>query len=261
MRLLRKIQTLIAVYYAYMLEYRAEILLWMLAGILPFILMAVWITAASHHDYGIPPVDFARYFLSVFITHQMISVWVIWEFEEDVLYGHLSHYLLQPMDPIWRYISTHIAERLSRFPFLVVLVAVFFLLYPKAFWIPSLNDVITFFVVVNLAFATRFLIQYSIAMLAFYVERVVAFEDLHFLIFLFLSGYVAPLELFPKAVREVVMWTPFPYMINFPVSILMGKEVDVVRGILIMGGWLIVAFLLNRALWRLGLRRYSAMGA
>ncbi len=261
MKFLRKVWTLTSVYYAYMLEYRVEIVLWMLAGILPFILMAVWVSAASHHNYGFSPVEFARYFLSVFITHQMISVWVIWEFEEHVLYGYLSNFLLQPMDPVWRYVSSHVAERLSRFPFLALLIVAFFLLYPEAFWIPSLKNLLLFLLVVNLAFATRFLLQYSIAMLSFWMERVSAFEEIHFLMFLFLSGYIAPLQLFPGVVREVVMWTPFPYMINFPVSILMGKEVDIVRGIAVMGGWLIVALVINRILWYVGLKRYSAMGA
>lgn len=261
MRFLRKLSTLVSVYYAYMLEYRAEIVLWMLSGVLPFILMAVWMSAASQHNYGFSPVEFARYYLAVFLTHQMIAVWVIWEFEEDVLYGHLSHYLLQPMDPIWRYVSTHLAERLSRFPFLLLLIITFFLIYPGALWIPSIGDVVLFLLIVNLAFALRFLIQYSIAMLAFYVERVVAFEDLHFLVFLFLSGYVAPLELFPDAVREIVLWTPFPYMISFPVNLLLGREVDLVRGLLVMGGWFAVILAVNRLLWRRGLARYSAMGA
>ncbi len=261
MKFLRKISTLISVYYAYMLEYRAEIVLWMLSGVLPFILMAVWMAASSQHNYGLSPVEFARYYLAVFLTHQMIAVWVIWEFEEDVLYGHLSHYLLQPMDPIWRYVSTHIAERFSRFPFLLLLILIFFFIYPDALWIPSIGDVILFLLTANFAFVLRFLIQYSIAMLAFYVERVVAFEDLHFLVFLFLSGYVAPLELFPDTVREIVLWTPFPYMISFPVNLLLGKEVDLVRGLLIMGGWLVIILAVNRLLWRMGLARYSAMGA
>ncbi len=261
MKFLRKISTLISVYYAYMLEYRAEIVLWMLSGVLPSNRMAVWITASYQHNYGLSPVEFARYYLAVFLTHQMIAVWVIWEFEEDVLYGHLSHYLLQPMDPIWRYVSTHVAERFSRFPFLLLLILIFFLIYPDALWIPSIGDVILFLLTANFAFVLRFLIQYSIAMLAFYVERVVAFEDLHFLVFLFLSGYVAPLELFPDTVREIVLWTPFPYMISFPVNLLLGKEVDLVRGLLIMGGWLVIILAVNRLLWRMGLARYSAMGA
>ncbi|NPA80462.1 MAG: multidrug ABC transporter permease [Thermotogae bacterium] len=258
---LKKLKVLIEVYYAYMLEYRAEIVLWMLSGILPFILMAVWMNAATRSDFGYSPVDFARYFLAVFITHQMTTVWVIWEFEHDVLRGQLSPYLLQPMDPVWRYVSSHVAERLSRFPFLLLLVLLFFLLYPRAIWIPSPRELLLFFLVGNFAFAVRFLLQYSLAMLSFWIERATAFEELHMLLFLFLSGYVAPLELFPEGVRSLILWTPFPYMIDFPVRILLGGEVELARGLTVMGVWFVVLLLLNRLLWRLGLAKYSAMGA
>jgi ABC-2 type transport system permease protein len=44
----RKAKTLLAVYLAYMLEYRAELFLWALAGLLPLILMGVWVEAARY---------------------------------------------------------------------------------------------------------------------------------------------------------------------------------------------------------------------
>ena len=37
---------------------------------------------------------------------------------------------------------------------------------------------------------------------------------------------IAPLEVLPAPVREVVLWTPFPYLIHFPASILIGLPVD-----------------------------------
>ncbi len=43
---MRKARVLLAVYLAYMLEYRAELFLWALAGALPLILMGVWTEAA-----------------------------------------------------------------------------------------------------------------------------------------------------------------------------------------------------------------------
>jgi ABC-2 type transport system permease protein len=46
---IRKAQTFLSVYYAYMLEYRAELFLWALSGTLPLILMGVW-TKASQGD-------------------------------------------------------------------------------------------------------------------------------------------------------------------------------------------------------------------
>jgi hypothetical protein len=50
---MRKAKTLLAVYLAYMLEYRAELFLWALAGLLPLILMGVWVEGRPGR--GLPP--------------------------------------------------------------------------------------------------------------------------------------------------------------------------------------------------------------
>ncbi|MGL5078234.1 MAG: multidrug ABC transporter permease, partial [Waterburya sp.] len=44
--LIKKVRIILTAYYAYMLEYRAEIFLWALSNSLPIILMGVWIQAA-----------------------------------------------------------------------------------------------------------------------------------------------------------------------------------------------------------------------
>jgi ABC-2 type transport system permease protein len=260
-RLIRTAKTLLSVYYAYMLEYRAELLFWVLSGTLPLILMGVWIKASQGGRFGLSSIDFVRYFLSVFLIRQFITVWVIWEFEREVVEGKLSFRLLQPLDPGWHHFAAHLAERAARLPFAVILVTLFFLLYPQAVWIPSLPTLLLFLLVVVLAFVLRFVSQYAFAMLAFWIERANAIESFWFLFFLFLSGLIAPLEVFPPAVRQIVLWTPFPYMIDFPASILIGQPVNLIRGLLVMVGWILLFWGLNRWLWRLGLKRYSGMGA
>ncbi|HBE20428.1 MAG TPA: multidrug ABC transporter permease [Cyanobacteria bacterium UBA11149] len=254
-------KTLIFVYYAYILEYRAEIFLWALSGSLPLIMMGVWIEASQGGQFSLAAGDFARYFLAVFIIRQFTVVWVIWDFEKEVLQGQLSHRLLQPIDPVWHHVATHISERIARIPFIVALVALFFLLYPQAFWLPSLSNLLLFCVTVVMAFALRFLMQYTYALFAFWTERASAIEQFLFLLHLFLSGMIAPLEVFPDAVREVALWTPFPYMINFPASVLIGLPVDLGRAFLVMWGWGLFFFVTNRWLWRKGLKHYSGMGA
>lgn len=259
--LLRLAGTLITVYYAHMLEYRAELFFWVLSGSLPFILMGVWVEASAGGQFGLSPLDFVRYFLAVFLVRQFTIVWVIWDFEREVVEGKLSFRLLQPLDPIWHHLANHFAERFARLPFSFILVALFFLLYPQAVWLPGLANLLLFVLVVVLAFVLRFITQYTFAMTAFWIERANAIESFWFLLYLFLSGIVAPLELFPPAVRQVVEWTPFPYMIHFPASILIGLPTDIGRGLLMMAGWIGVFALLNRGLWKLGLKRYSGMGA
>ncbi|MFK0733464.1 MAG: ABC transporter permease [Gloeotrichia echinulata GP01] len=260
-RIIRKALTLLSVYYAYTLEYRAELILWVLSGSLPIIFMGIWIQAAQGGRFGLTPVDFARYFITVFIVRQFTVVWVIWDFEREIVEGKLSPKLLQPLDPVWHHVATHVADRFARIQFTLLLVVLFFILYPQAFWLPSLGKVLLFMLATVLAFIVRFVIQYTFAMLAFWTERATALEDLWFLFYLFLSGLIAPLEVFPEPMRAIVMLTPFPYLVDFPASILMGLPVDLGRGFLSMLGWILLFLGLNRLLWRAGLKRYSGMGA
>ncbi len=259
--ILKITQVLLSTYYAYMLEYRAELILWALAGSLPLILMGVWVKASATGQFGLEPVEFARYFLLVFLVRQFTVVWVIWEFEREVVEGKLSPVLLQPIDPVWRYVASHVSERLARIPFVGLLMILFFILYPQALWIPQLNQVILFAIAVSLAFALRFLIQYTFSLLAFWIERVSAIEQFWFLLYLFLSGTVAPLEVLPAGLRAILAWTPFPYLVHFPAAILMGLPVNILQGFAAILGWGILFFIVNRWLWRKGLKRYSGMGA
>lgn len=260
-KIIRKALTLLTVYYAYMVEYRAELILWVLSGSLPIILMGVWIKAAQGGQFSLSSIDFARYFLTAFVVRQISVVWVIWEFEKEVVEGKLSPKLLQPLDPVWHHVAAHLSERVARIPFAIILIALFFFLYPQAFWLPNLSQVLAFTLAGSLAFVLRFVIQYTFAMFTFWTERVNAIENFWFLFYLFLSGLIAPLEVFPETVREIVLFTPFPYLIAFPANILVGLPVDLTRGFASLLGWIFIFLVVNRWLWRAGLKRYSGMGA
>jgi ABC-2 type transport system permease protein len=255
------LRTYTAVSYADMMEYRAEILLWVLSSIMPFVLMGVWMQASLSGTLGMGPEDFARYFLCVFLIRQMTLVWVIYDVENHVVQGTLSPRLLQPIDPFWRFFCDHLAERLARLPFLALVIGAFFALYPASFWWPGLPSVALAMGCLGTAFLLRFIMQYAFAMIAFWSERANAIEDLWFFAYLFLSGYLAPMTLFPESVRRVAEWTPFPYLVYMPTRILMGQPTDVARGLAVSAVWAGVFFVLYRILWRAGLRRYSGMGA
>ncbi len=258
----RKLLTLTSVNYAYMMEYRAELYLWALSGVMPFFLMGLWMQASATQHLAQDPLSFARYFLAVFIVRQITIVWVVWEVENDVLTGRMSPYLLQPIDPFWRYFAGHLGERLARFPFIFILIGVFFCIYPKAWYLPHPMSLLLACLAMTAAFILRFVMQYAFAMLTFWTERANAIEDLFFMLYLFLSGFLAPLELFPKQVREFALWTPFPYLIYLPAQLLTNAPVpNLGRGFLIMLAWTLIFVLIYRVLWRAGLRRFSAMGA
>jgi len=103
--------------------------------------------------------------------------------------------------------------------------------------------------------------QYALCMAAFWHERVSAMDSLIYLPYMFLSGLIFPFEVLPDGLREILLWTPFPYMVWFPAELAVHGEAPVLRGLLTMAGWTIFFYLLSRWLWRKGLKHYSAMGA
>ncbi|RIH85436.1 ABC transporter permease [Calidithermus roseus] len=257
----RKLRVLLQAQIALMLEYRAEVFLWALATALPLILMGVWTQAAEGGSFALSSQEFARYFLCVFIVRQLSVVWVIWEFEQDVVQGRLSFKLLRPIDPYWEHLMAHLAERITRFPFALVLVGLFLLIYPPVRFVPEWGDLLLGILMGLAAFLLRFLMQYTFALLSFWIERAAAIEEGWFILYLFLSGLIAPLDVFPEAVRQIASLTPFPYLVYFPASILAGIPVNLAQGFAVLGVWSVIFLALNRWLWRKGLRQFSGMGA
>jgi ABC-2 type transport system permease protein len=158
-------------------------------------------------------------------------------------------------------VARHLAEKMTRIPLSFLFTGLFFLLYPNAIWIPSISQFFLFFVAIAASFILRFIIQYTFAMFAFWTERASAIQQFWFLFYIFLSGAIAPLEVFPEGFRRIIEFTPFPYLMHFPAALITGLEVDFVRSILTIFAWTIVVYFINRWLWKKGLKQYSGMGA
>ena len=71
-----------------------------------------------------------------------------------------------------------------------------------------------------------------------------------------------PLDMLPEPWRTLVSWLPLQYLAYFPSAVFLGKiqGMDLVRGILIQSGWVLVFAVGSRLLLHRGLRRYSGFG-
>jgi ABC-2 type transport system permease protein len=114
-----------------------------------------------------------------------------------------------------------------------------------------------------LAFVLRFLIEWTLALAAFWTTRVSAVNQGYYVAALFLSGQIAPLSLLPFPVQIAAAALPFRWMISFPVELVLGRlsPMEAATGLTVQVAWLGVALLLLRVVWRAGLRSYSAVGA
>ena len=257
----RVARALLGSQYALMLEYRAEIALWALSGVLPLIMLGVWSGSGAAAAAGLSPQQLSRYFLAAFVVRQFTVVWLIQVFEDDALQGRLSPLLLQPLSPLWRYLAAHFSEQASRIPFVAVMLLAVGLAAPGLLWLPSAGDLVLGILAIVAAFLLRFLLQVLVTTLCFWSERAAALDRLLMIPYLFLSGIVAPLDTFPPVVRRLALATPFPWMVDFPARLLAGEPVNMALGFGAIAAWCLLLLPIGHWLWRAGLRRYSAMGA
>ena len=122
---------------------------------------------------------------------------------------------------------------------------------------------LAFVLSVVLGFAVQHALSMAFGMLSFWSTQVRNLYQLVIGVGQFLSGFIAPLALFPEPMRRVAALLPFRSFLGFPLELMMGRLTpkETVFGFAVGGTWLILLAVIYRWLWYRGLRRYEAVGA
>ncbi len=196
------------------------------------------------------------------LVNQFTYTWIMYEYEYRVRQGYLSTALVKPVHPIHSDIADNLSSKLITLPILLVVAAVLALVFhPTAAF--NLWAILAFIPALMLAFLVRFLLEWTLALAAFWTTRVSAINQVYFVLILFLSGQIAPLTLFPRWLQVVANILPFRWMLGFPVELVLGRltPLQTVEGIAVQVAWVLISLGLVRLVWRAGVRVYSAVGA
>jgi ABC-2 type transport system permease protein len=252
--------------FATMLQYRASLFIWMISSVLePVIYLIVWSTVSNGTGGsvgGYTAAGFAAYYIAFMLVNQVTYTWIMWEYEYRIRQGSLSYALLKPVHPIHSDISDNLSSKLITLPILLV-IAVFLALIFKPAAALTWWAGLVFIPALLLAFLVRFLLEWTLALAAFWTTRVSAINQVYFVLMLFLAGQIAPLTLFPPWIQVLAGFLPFRWMLGFPVELLLGRltPAQAWQGLAAQLIWVVVSLVVIRLVWRAGVRLYSAVGA
>ncbi|MCC6312930.1 MAG: ABC-2 family transporter protein [Thermomicrobiales bacterium] len=252
--------------FADQVQYRGALAIWAINLILePVIYLAVWSTVAASQGGavdGFGARDFAAYFIAAMVVNHASVTWIMWEFEFWIRQGTLSPRLLRPVHPIHQTIADNLTFKILNLIVVLPAAAVLALVFHANFTI-SPWTLAAFVPALLLAAALRFAIEWTLALAAFWITRVGAINQLYFVVFLFLSGQMAPLALLPSPIATLAAWLPFYRMLGFPVELLLGHltPTEALWGIGAQAAWLAIFVVALNVLWARGVRQYSAVGA
>jgi len=156
--------------------------------------------------------------------------------------GILARRLLRPLHPFWVDLMDNLAYKAFIMVVLIPTVIVLMIFFRPNFQTTAV-DVLAFLPALVLAFILRFCLEWGLAMSAFWTTRTNAINQVYFVVFLFFSGRLAPLELLPGPIQLLASLLPFRWMLSFPLEVLLGglTAQEIALGYAVQLGWAAVA--------------------
>jgi len=248
--------------FAAAVAYRTEFLIWMFSTNMPLVMLAIWAAAArSGPVAGYSQNAFTAYYLCALLVRLMTGAWVVWEMTMEIRGGTFSMRLLRPVHPLFQWSAENVAAIPMRGVVALPVIGILLwfargqLSHDPVHWlllIPALAG----------AWLLYFLVQAIIGTLALRWESAASLFEAWLGFSNILSGYLIPLDLFPRAIRSVSLALPFRFQLSYPIELMLGRWSRGEALELLLAQWLYVAlfFALTRVAWRSGLRHYAAYG-
>lgn len=248
------------------MQYRVNAYLFAFSGMIQLLVtLAVWSAVITAHGsniggFGVPEVR--GYFVTTTIIGFITTSWAGYIFFNDVRMGNLSVMLMRPIHPVWQAFAQVNAFKIFMVSVTVPLAIGVGLLYDAKFdgshaehLLAAVATAISLFMV--------FIFNYLMGIPAFWVTDIRAFWRAYWAISSFLGGGWIPLAMMPGSMRSIVPWLPFWAEIGFPAELAMGRltHQQIVEGFATQLVWIVVFVLAFRILWKMGIKRYAAVGA
>lgn len=267
-RALRAIPALMRVGFVESLAYRAEMIVWVFATTMPFVMMVLWTAVAQ-----VAPVvglggkswsatGFVAYFLCVFTVRQLTSSWACWEINYEVRQGTLAMRLLRPLHPIVGYAVGNLAAIPLRLGVTLPVIVLLFVTEARGRLSTDWKTWALFPLSLIGGWVITFFANVAIGALSLFMESSVKLMDVWLAAFFVFSGYLFPTDLFPDWLTAIARWLPFRYQIGFTVELMMGVHSFEAALAILATQWAWAAALVTIAvaLWQRGVNRFQAVG-
>jgi ABC-2 type transport system permease protein len=217
-------------------------------------------TLAARYDYS----QMIFYFLlGILVNLLTVPTDDEWQIASDIRDGFINSILLKPIDYFTYRYCLFAAYRLvyTLVAISPVLIALWLFRHTIR-WPTQLETYAAFAVSLLLSGTLQFLIAYSIALLAFWIQEVSTLVFIVYAFEVFFSGQMFPLDILPPRWVTVCWWLPFQYEIYFPVQVFQERLTpsQVGGGLLIAAAWVGLGGLAARLIYRSGLKHYTAVG-
>lgn len=249
--------------------YRLNFVLWRVRNVLQiFLTYFLWSTVYSdptRQIFGYDRTKILTYVFGIMIVRALVLSARAMAVSNDIASGDLSNYLTKPMDYFRYWFTRDIASKVLNLSFAAFEFALLFvLLKPPFFFQTNLEAIMAFLISIVLAILIYFLILFLLSSISFWIPEIG--WGSHFLVTVViiesLSGSLFPINILPSTLQSIILATPFPYLIYFPIEVYLGNITGwaLFGGLLIAASWAGVLWVCLNIVWQKGLKVYQSFG-
>lgn len=250
------------------MEYRVDFLLSIVSILFPIIIQIyIWMAVFhNNHDASVHGYSYKQlivYSILSGIISKLVATGFEYDINKDIKDGSLNKFVVQPIGYFLYRISCFFGNKFFQFIiilFLLVCIILFGNVHFHMFI--EFSRILIFIPAIFLSLCLNALIFFTISAAAFWVSDANGAFIILGLVTNVASGGVFPLEFFGKLFNNILYFLPFKYIIYFPINIINGKISfsSIYAGMGIQCFWILILYVLSKAVWDIGMKKYIAVG-
>lgn len=248
------------------LAYRFDVIIGILLSVCRIILSFILWSALFKGKDTIAGFSFnmmiTYYIVISFLSKLDMSESIVNQLSNEIRQGKFSKYLVQPVKPLWYFISSTCAKTVFTFCISGAVATVFALIFNKYLsFNTSLLIALAALCVNILGLIFLMLLNYFIGILSFKFYDIGAFNIIKNNIFEFITGTFIPLALFPMWIQSGMKLFPFYYIYYYPSSMIVtGDKRDLLSAVIILMCWNVFMFVTIKITYEALRKKYEGVG-
>ena len=249
--------------------YKLNFILWRVRNVFQILLtFFLWSTVFANPQtviFGYDRSKILTYVFGIMIVRALVMSARAADISSDIAQGDLSNYLLKPIVYFKYWFTRDVSSKALNLIFAAVEFTVLFLILKPPFFLQTnIVTILSFSASVILAVLIYFFILILVSSITFWAPELS--WGGHFLITIVvveaLSGALFPINILPPMLQSIVMMTPFPYLIYFPVQVYLGNISGsaLLGGLMLSAAWTGILYFSMNYVWQKGLKAYESIG-
>ena len=266
---IKKYISIFKISFAQEFAYRLNFIMWRVRNVMQILLLFfLWTTVFSDPTrvvFGYNRAKILTYVFGILVVKAVVLSARTVDVAGEISRGDLTNLLLKPINYFKYWLTRDLSSKTLNFTFAAFeMLILFFILKPPIFLQTETILLLGFIASLFLAMLLFFEILMITNFIPFWAPEMGWASQFLVIVIVteFLSGALFPLDILPLSIQKFLYFTPFPYLIFFPIQVYLGK----ITGTVLLGGlliglfWVFVLWIAMGWIWRRGLLIYRAEG-